>query len=89
MLLTTSNDYAILIGHNVIVSDGSKACLLYDNTAMGRNLLAVSLVAKILSAAFYGLAIWASKRSPIKDDMPPPSSKKKQAKILEPASQET
>jgi hypothetical protein len=43
---------------------------------MGRNLLAICLAAKILSAAFYGLAIFTSRRSTIKDDMPPPSSKK-------------
>jgi hypothetical protein len=57
--------------------DGSSACLLYDNYSMGRSLLAVSLAAKILSAAFYGLAVFASQRSAIKDDMPPPSSSKK------------
>jgi hypothetical protein len=50
---------------------------------MGQSLLAVCLVAKILSAAFYGVAIWASNRSHIKDDMPLPSSKKA-AKVTDP-----
>ena len=50
------------------VSDGSRSCLLYDNYNMSMSLLALCSGMKLVSLAFYALAVLASKRSVIGED---------------------